>query len=44
MKHVWIELPRAALEEDVTIASIIPKRDLLMALLKSIDSEESGKS
>jgi len=39
VKRMWIELPKAAMKENITITSIIPKKDLLSSLLESIEDE-----
>lgn len=39
VKRMWVELPKVALEENVTITSIIPKKDLLTILLESAKGE-----
>jgi len=39
IKRMWVELPKVALEENVTITSIIPKKDLLTILLESAKGE-----
>jgi len=35
VKRMWVELPKVALEKNVAIMSIIPKKDLLTILLES---------
>lgn len=39
VKRMWVELPKVALKENVTITSIMPKKDLLTFLLESAKGE-----